>query len=435
MGHDYGIGADLASGSPMGLAVKPERSQVAGAPGGALTLEISRVASTQDAEEKLGISADVSYGCGVFGGSARFKFAKSCKVHSESLFLGIFASTTIGFESIDDPILTQDAIALASDRTGFGDRYGTMFVRGIERGGLFFAVLQIETSSAEQASDIDGELKGSYGLFSAEASMNIQEAIARHKASASVLLHAEGGDQARLGPYIDTPFEPSKLLQATEIWVETVLAEPVPSQVVLAPLVIARGAPSPPNAADLQKAQDVLIRCTQLRSIFLDGLNTVTYVAIHQDRYSIELAAEGHETLAALQVHYAKAVELVARSAREAIRDPAAAKMPESYFASESLEMPSIPTGLYSALGNNLVEVPDLSSTGSWAACLAGLQAVGLSGQQLVDIAALKGGFKVLSTLPPAHMKVEKGSSVTVMIPAAPPFDASGIGVKMFKEL
>lgn len=78
-GHDYGVGTDFLSGTPLALAVVPDHSPP-GAPGGVLTFRASRITSTEDVEDKLGIHADASYGIGFFGAiSARFDFARSCR--------------------------------------------------------------------------------------------------------------------------------------------------------------------------------------------------------------------------------------------------------------------------------------------------------------------------------------------------------------------
>ena len=149
-GYDYGIGADLASGSPMGKVVAGAVSGVENAIGATVGFEISRIHSTSDLEKKLGIDVEASYGCGAFGGvSARFNYATSSKIQSSSLFMAITASITLAFQSIDDPTLTPMAGEIINRTDVFSTRYGNMFVRGVGRGGLFVAVIQIDTSSSE----------------------------------------------------------------------------------------------------------------------------------------------------------------------------------------------------------------------------------------------------------------------------------------------
>src|SRR5262245_34901130 len=103
-GYDYGIGVDLASGSPMNTVVTAAISGVTDAPGTTNELGITRIHSTSELEATLGIDADASFGCGLFGGvSARFEFARASKIHSSSLFMAVTASVELGFTQIDAP--------------------------------------------------------------------------------------------------------------------------------------------------------------------------------------------------------------------------------------------------------------------------------------------------------------------------------------------
>ena len=173
---DYGIGVDLATTSPMGKVVEGEVSGVTGAGGAVTTYEIARIHTTHDLETKLGISAEASYGAGMFGSvSARFDYAKSSKVQESSLFLSITANVTLAVHSIDAPALGARAAALVGTPAVFAERYGNMFVRGIGRGGLFVAVIQINTADSESSEAISASLSGSYGLFSASAKTKFEQ--------------------------------------------------------------------------------------------------------------------------------------------------------------------------------------------------------------------------------------------------------------------
>src|SRR6185503_6445007 len=81
-GYDFGVGVDLASGSPMGKVVGGEATEVAQAGGAAVDIRIQRIETTSDLEKVLGVDAEASYGCGAFGAgvSARFSFAKNSKI-------------------------------------------------------------------------------------------------------------------------------------------------------------------------------------------------------------------------------------------------------------------------------------------------------------------------------------------------------------------
>lgn len=94
--HNFGIGIEGVSGSPMGKLVKGEILKVDGASGGFAQFAITRVSSTAELEQKLGIDATVSYGVGLFSASARLDFAKETRVQTESLFMAVTATVTLG---------------------------------------------------------------------------------------------------------------------------------------------------------------------------------------------------------------------------------------------------------------------------------------------------------------------------------------------------
>jgi hypothetical protein len=58
----------------------------------------------------------------------------------------------------------------------------------------------------------------------------------------------------------------------------------VPYSVTLAPLTIAEG-PLPPNTADIEHAQDVLVLCAKKRSQILDQINLLSFILAHQSSY------------------------------------------------------------------------------------------------------------------------------------------------------
>jgi len=80
-GYDFGVGADLASGSPMAKVVDGAATTVQQAGGSVVNFEVQRIHSTSELEQTLGIDVEASYGCASFGAgiSARFNYAKKLK--------------------------------------------------------------------------------------------------------------------------------------------------------------------------------------------------------------------------------------------------------------------------------------------------------------------------------------------------------------------
>ena len=249
-GYDFGIGVDLASGSPMNKVVGSAYSGVESALGATTQFEVTRIYSTSELETKLGIGVEVSFGCGLFGSvSARFDFAKSSKIQSSSLFMTITASVELAFNSIDEPTLTQEAGQLANQPPLFANRYGNMFVRGVGRGGLFVGVIQIDTSSSEDSRAIAGELEGSYLLFSASAKTKFEELKKKYHSEILVKVYHEGGP---VDLSMKDLSDPAELYEMLQLWLKSFQDHPEqnarPYYVTLAPIAIANG-PRPPDEA------------------------------------------------------------------------------------------------------------------------------------------------------------------------------------------
>jgi hypothetical protein len=283
--YDFGVGVDLATGSPMGMAVDGDVSGVRDGIGATVFYAISRIHTTSELETALGISVEASGGCGCFSASGRFDFAKRSKIQSSSLFMAITANVTLANLSIDRPVLSPEAAKVVNRNDVFTSRFGDMFVRGIERGGLFVGVIQINTANSEESESISMELAGSYGLFSASAKMKLESIQKRYSSETRITVYHEGGP---IDLTMDDINDGNQLYVMLQKWLTSFQDDPgtnaKPYTVTLAPIAIADG-PIPPNAADLQHAQDVLVLCAKERSSLLDGLNLMEFISRNPERF------------------------------------------------------------------------------------------------------------------------------------------------------
>lgn len=342
--YDFGIGVDLATGSPMGRVVgggAGDVSGVVGAGGATTSYDISRIHTTEALEKKLGIHAEASYGVGVFGSvSARFDFAQSSKIQTSSLFLAITATVVLEVQSIDDPTLTPPALELASRPTDFANRYGNMFVRGIGRGGLFVGVVQINTRTSEEAKAISVEIEGSYGLFSAEAKTKFEEMQKKFSSDIRITVYHEGGP---IDLTMNDITDANQLYVMLQQWLKSFQDDPVrnakPYYVTLAPVAIANGAPIAPNVAQIQHAQDILVICAKQRSRILDGMNDMEFISQNPSRFEF-VAPTTPETVVKAFVGYQADLDLVAAAASRTINDATKAATPADFAAEKGKVYP-----------------------------------------------------------------------------------------------
>jgi hypothetical protein len=257
-------------------------------------------------------------------------YAKNSKVQSTSLFMAITSRVELENLSIDDPALSPAALELTGRPDAFSSRFGNMFVRGIGRGGLFVAVLRFDTSSSEESESLSASLSGSYGPFSAEAEMNISNALKNTRSEVFINVYHEGGP---VNLSMDNIEDGNQLYVMLQKWLQAFHDDPaknsVPYTVTLAPIAIANG-PIPPNAADIQHAQDVLVLCAKQRSQILDGLNLMDYIAQNPSRYDFPPPTTRAEVVKALN-GYQSDLALVAAAASAAINDVSAAAAPAEF--------------------------------------------------------------------------------------------------------
>ena len=418
-GYNFGVGADLASGSPMGKVVDGAPTGVTAAEGATTSFDITRIHSTSELEKALGIDVEASYGCASFGAgiSARFSFAQKSKVQSSSLFLAITANVALEFLSIDDPALTADARDLVNRPDVFATRYGNMFVRGVGRGGLFVAVMRVDTSSSDESESISAELEGSYGLFSADAKTKFEEVTKASQSEIRISVYHEGGP---VNLTMTDVHDPNELYRLMQEWLNALQTDPAhnakPYYVTLAPIAIANG-PLPPNAADIEHAQDVLVLCAKARSGILDQLNLLSFINDNQSKYDFPPPT----TLDAVKQGmrgYEADLDLVAHTASQAINHPDKAVTPSEYAQANGKTYPSgsMPDPMPAAKAGTVTSVPDFRSCASWDEC------VNLAAQshlQAVESPATGEppgtSFHVISQTPNPGDPAPEGSTVTIV--------------------
>jgi len=419
LSYDVGVGVDLASGSPMNKVVDGVANGVDNAQGAMVDLFVQRIQSTEDLEQSLGISAEASYGCGCFGGvSARFNFAQSSKIQTSSLFMTITVKVELGALSIDKVKLDAEADATVGNYNLFTTRYGNMFVRGLRRGGLFIGVVQINTRNEDEATQVSAALGGSYGLFSAQLETKLSDVKKTYQAEVRVRMYHEGGP---VDLTLDDPTDPMQLLRNANLFLKSFRdngnAMAVPLSVALAPISIANGTP-PPNAAQIEHAQDILLYCAKRRSGILDQLNLLDFINDNKAKYDVSNGATWDAVRAAIQDFQAD-LDTVAACASQAINHPDQAVMPTDYAAQHGKVFPkaSFPTPMPVPIGGKLVEVPDFSGCATADACRTLAKAIGLT--LGFEQRQPPGPFRVLDFQPPKGTPLAENGTVTIACPAS----------------
>lgn len=367
IGHAFGMGVKSATGGRRGLGVVGAVSQIAGASGGSGGFEMTRIQTTSDLEDHVGISADASGGVGLFSASDRFNFVKDCKIQTTSIAILLHCTRQFGFQQIDDPALSPSAAQLVSQGQVdlFGDRFGDCFVVGLKTGGQFFGVIRIDTRNDESRQTVENSLSGSYGTFSADVQVKVSDAMKSTQSQAYVQCYYEGGEVKIVK--VQTPDD---LFAAADQWSNTVASQAKPYSALLLPYVIASG-PQPPNKEDLQHQHDVLVRCAKLRSQVMDRLNLIDYMTDPAHRGEFVADPQGPD-LAKLIAAMSQDLDVISQAASFAIDNPKEALEPEPYAQKNGITkegapyiLTLVPDNIPKHVGADNVIVPDFRTAKS----------------------------------------------------------------------
>jgi hypothetical protein len=405
----------------MGQVVRNTATPVENASGGVVDIRIERIQSTEELESVLGIDVEASFGLASFGAgaSARFNYAKEAAIQATSLFMTISVNVELGFLSIDDPVLTEHADGTLGNPTRFQQRYGDAFIRGMARGGLFVGVLRVDTRNETESERISSSLNGAYKLFSLDAKTKFEELSSTHQTQCFVQMYHEGGP---IDLKILDPTDPRELLNNANLFLDSFRTHPAESArpyfVTVAPTTIARGEAEPPNAADIEKATDVLIYCAKRRSAILDQLNLMDFIRDNAARFRFPEGGSMAQVVTAAH-NFQNDLDLIAKCASRAINDSREAQFPNTFAQAEGTVFPSgelpDPMPVQNAEQGDVV-VPNFRECDTWSACVALAREAGLKLAYEYQGEAFA-PFEVLDFRPAGGSRVAKGSTITVVCP------------------
>ncbi|MCX8130625.1 MAG: hypothetical protein N3I35_11065 [Clostridia bacterium] len=169
--EEIGMGFNSESGLAIGTAL--EGFTVTAdpvAPGQEVDAEITTINSHEELMESLGMSFEAQGRYGFFSGSAKAKFASTSSYNSTSTFLVARCIVKNPFKRGKNFRVTSEARALLDSlrfdefKTAFGDS----FVRGLQTGGEFYAVIRITSVSSTKQTELAATLQAAFsGLVTA----------------------------------------------------------------------------------------------------------------------------------------------------------------------------------------------------------------------------------------------------------------------------
>lgn len=200
-GMDYGVGWDTVMSEPRGDAVvRTDAEEMAGARGQNAELRLVEIERQEDLQDELGISVETSGRYGLWKASASLDFIKTSNFNSQSYFLYVGVDVGNAFRQMRDIKFRPEAWRLLENGRGqrFREQFGDVVITGMATGGIFRALLEVETTEEGEKEEISASVGvGRQGIgFSldvkAEFEMMIERVVSNR--SFSLTSSIEGGD-------------------------------------------------------------------------------------------------------------------------------------------------------------------------------------------------------------------------------------------------
>lgn len=289
VGMDYGTGFDLLDGSIDGLTVLPGLvTTPTNAPGQTVIYAVDIVQSFEELYKSIGIDVSVSGHFALFQGSAKFDYANSTSFNSQSTFFTARCVVTNPFTQCLNAQLIPDGNGfnlLTKGRTkDFTKAYGDGFVRGLQTGGEFFAVISVTSSTREEQESVAAAIQVSYGSIFAsvdgKASIDDQTKARVSKSRVLISTYQRGGDGDSQS--ITTDIE--SVMNRIKMFPAVARAQPVPYSAQIARYYTIT-LPDGPNPADTEARREALQRYAELLLSYQTMQHDIDFVQSNPDLY------------------------------------------------------------------------------------------------------------------------------------------------------
>lgn len=284
-GMNYGMGVNLLNGDIPGKAVNSGEITGPTQAGGQTTrYNLSLINSFEELYSSIGISVEASGHYGLFSASGKFSYAKESKINSQSTFLLARCVVENAFTQTEDAQIKPEASKLLEQgkTDEFQQRYGDGFVRGMQTGGEFFAVISITSSSREEQESIAASLQAKYGgiFASVEVDVNIdsktKSKIAKSELTVSTYQKGGSGDDQGLTADIEA------VMARLKAFPTQVKNNPVPYDVQVASYNTL-ALPEGPNPIDIQAQKDALVDYERIHLKLLTLRNEIEFLQLHSE--------------------------------------------------------------------------------------------------------------------------------------------------------
>jgi hypothetical protein len=195
-GTDYGRGVDTLKDQSADYCVVYDSIGTSPGHGQTVTWDMELLEHSESLRKSMSVSAAASMAWGVASVDAKTSFSESQSMEKSHVYLLASIVVRNAPQLVKGAKLKDDAAFMLTNAgiDRFRQRCGDAYVGTITTGGAYFGVLDIQTSSEQEAQDVKASLKGSYGSFSAAG--EFERAVSSSVSDKLVQVHTfQIGDQ------------------------------------------------------------------------------------------------------------------------------------------------------------------------------------------------------------------------------------------------
>ncbi|MGA7314267.1 MAG: hypothetical protein WBX22_09865 [Silvibacterium sp.] len=320
---DFGVGIDSVNGNVRGLATtRPDPVTVPGTGGQTVAFTVHKTEKIEDLQTALGLSVDAEASFEMFGGSEKFDFMQQAKFHDYSLFFAV-SIDVMNQEThlIGEELIPTAAGLLAQGQNDrFRQEFGDFYMKGLQTGGQYFAVVEIVTLDTTDQTNISNELGGvgffgsGVGDFQTNFNSTFQKVSSNRTLNINALQIGGAGDGAKQG------VTPDEMLSKAAGFATDIKANPVPYRAEFQDFQ-ALNVPLPPNQAQVQAAKDVIAQYASKRASLIQAQNDIDFIQQNPGQFTPPGGQLDNNTLNTLSQQIAVALNLITQSASRCMND------------------------------------------------------------------------------------------------------------------
>ncbi|RWP39335.1 MAG: hypothetical protein EOR04_23380 [Mesorhizobium sp.] len=207
--EEIGMGFNSDTGLAVGTALEGFSIGVnPAAPGAEVVASISIINTHEELQKSLGMSLEAHGRYGFFSGSAKAEFAESARYNSTSTFL-------VARVVVENPLTRGKGFQVTvpagellnpSRVTEFKTAFGDSFVRGLQTGGEFYAVVRItsvsEATQSSLSAALGAEMNGLMASGGFKAAFETANSNEKTRTEFHAMMYQKAGSAAEIAPTV-----------------------------------------------------------------------------------------------------------------------------------------------------------------------------------------------------------------------------------------